>query len=119
MASPGCAGAPMPPGSPASEAPSSQSSNALLNETGAEPPCVRDRNIERVAPMIVALAGIAVRSKAISPRRKPLGEKYGKEMKRMDKPQRGERMVLVLDKILAFEWRSAAIHASGTMGFSR
>jgi hypothetical protein len=55
----------------------------------------------------------------MQPTAQAMGEKYGKEMKRMDKPQRGERVVLVLDEILAFEWRSAAIHASGTMGFSR
>ena len=70
MASPGSDGAPMPPGSPASEAPSPQSRDAVLNEMAAEPPCAFDRNMERVASVIVALVGIEERSNAINPRRK-------------------------------------------------
>jgi hypothetical protein len=62
--------APKPPGSPASEAPSPQSRNTLLNETACEVEFVRDRNIENVAPVIVALVGIGVRLNAINPRRK-------------------------------------------------
>jgi len=61
---------PKPPGSPASEAPSPQSRNTLLNETGCEVECVRDRNIEKVASVTVALVGIWVRLNAINPRRK-------------------------------------------------
>ena len=71
MASPGCDGAPPPPGSPALEAPSPQSRDTLLNETAWEPPCVFDRYIERLAPVIVALAGIEAKSNAINPRRRP------------------------------------------------
>ena len=78
MASPGAAGAPAPPGEPASEAPSPQSLNALLNEisTAAELGPDRDKNIERLAPVIVALAGIEVRSNAIKARRKPLSSVF-------------------------------------------
>ena len=72
MASPVCAWAPAPPGVPALEAPSPQSLNAVLTETAWEPAAVCDRNIERVAPVIVALVGIEERSKAINPRRKRL-----------------------------------------------
>jgi hypothetical protein len=72
VASPGSAWTPLPPGSPAFEAPSPQSRDTVLNETAAEPPCVIDRNIERVAPVIVALVGIELKSNATSPRRKLL-----------------------------------------------
>ena len=69
-----CAGAPLPPGSPASEAPSPQARNALLNEisTAAGFGPDRDRNMERVAPVIVALVGMEEKSNAINPRRKRL-----------------------------------------------
>jgi hypothetical protein len=42
----------------------------LLNVIEAELPCAFDMNSERLTAVIVAFAGIAVRSKAISPRRK-------------------------------------------------
>lgn len=63
---------PMPPGSPALEAPSPQSRDALLNEIAAEPPRVIDRYMERLTPVTVELAGIELRSNAINPRRKLL-----------------------------------------------
>ena len=54
------------------EAPSPQSRDTVLNETVWELPCVCDRNIERVAPVIVALVGMEARLNAINPRRKRL-----------------------------------------------
>jgi hypothetical protein len=42
----------------------------LLNETAAESPCAFERNMERVAAVIVALVGMEERSNAINPRRK-------------------------------------------------
>lgn len=42
----------------------------MLRETDAELPCAIDRYRERLTAVIVAFAGIEVRSNAISPRRK-------------------------------------------------
>ena len=60
---------PAPPGRAGIGSTSPQLPNTLLNEilTPAEFGPDRDRNIERVAPVIVALAGIEVRLNAINP----------------------------------------------------
>ena len=68
MASPVAAWVPPPPGSPALEAPSPQLVDTLLSETGWAPPCACERNIEMLAFVIVALAGMEEKSNAIRPR---------------------------------------------------
>lgn len=72
MASPVAACVPPPPGSPALEAPSPQSCSTALTVTACEPPCTAERNMERVALVIVALFGMEERSNAINARRTKL-----------------------------------------------